>query len=263
MKTNLRKIILVDDVSFFLYSTTERLKKYYKVYAAQNADMLYELLERIIPDLILLDINMPVVNGFDIIKQLKDDPKYQNIPIIFVTSKDDKESIAEGMKLGAADYITKPFDIPMLVARIDDLFSFDFNPENKARILIVDDSPSILKSLNHILNQDYVIYATPKPENVRSMLKKISPDIFILDCNMPVLSGFDLVPIIRSVSGHEDTPILFLTSEGTLDNIYAAISVGANDFLVKPIDEMVLREKIGTYLENYKARRRIREIAGN
>jgi len=261
---SLRKtIIIVDDVSFFLYSTSERLKKFHDVFIAKSAEALFALLDKMTPDLILLDINMPDVSGFEIFEKLKEDTRYYNIPVIFVSSKDDRESIIQGLELGAADYITKPFEISELVNRINDLFNFEFSPDNKARILVVDDSPSILKSVNHILSGDYLVYVTPKPEHVRMMLKKIDPDLFILDCNMPVLTGFDLVPIIRSVSGHEETPILFLTAEGTKDNLFASITVGASDFLVKPIDELVLREKIWLYLENYLARRRVREIIKN
>jgi len=258
-----KKILLVDDVSFFLHSTNQRLKTYHEIYTAQSADAMYGLLGKISPDLILLDIKMPEVSGYDIIQKLKDNPLYSYIPIIFVTSKDDKDSIIKGMELGAADYITKPFDIEELIGRIDDVFNSGYNADDKARIMVVDDCPNILKTINHLLGNDYVLYVTTKPENVRNMLKKMNPDLFLLDCNMPVLSGFDLVTIIRDIPGHEDTPILFLTADGTKDNLLASVNVGINDFLVKPIDEMILREKLLHNLENYLVKRRVREIIKN
>ena len=77
---------------------------------------------------------------------------------------------------------------------------------------------------------------------------------------MPVLSGFELIPIIRRISGHEETPIVFLTSEGTNDNVFAAIGFGASDFIIKPFDDAVLREKMAVYLKDFIMRRRIRQL---
>ena len=88
----------------------------------------------------------------------------------------------------------------------------------------------------------------------------ITPDLFILDCQMPVYSGFDLVPIIRRIREHEETPIIFLTSEGTIDNISVAINLGARDFIIKPIDEAILREKVALHIKDFMMRRRIRSL---
>jgi DNA-binding response OmpR family regulator len=76
---------------------------------------------------------------------------------------------------------------------------------------------------------------------------------------MPGLSGFDLVPIIRKMPQHEDTPIIFLTSDGTIDNISAAMGFGARDFIVKPIDMMILRDKTTEHLKDFIMYRRIRK----
>jgi two-component system chemotaxis response regulator CheY len=92
------------------------------------------------------------------------------------------------------------------------------------------------------------------------LLKKIIPDLFLLDYNMPVLNGFDLIPIIRKFPGHEETPIVFLTSEGTIDHVTAARHFGACDYIIKPIDKKVLREKIAMHLTDFVIRRRIRAI---
>jgi two-component system chemotaxis response regulator CheY len=93
---------------------------------------------------------------------------------------------------------------------------------------------------------------------MNEVLEMVVPDLFLLDCNMPVLSGFDLVPIIRSNPDHDETPIIFLTSDGSVDSLSVAVHLGASDFLVKPVDEERLHEKVAQHLSAYLIRRKLR-----
>jgi len=255
-----KTIILVDDVNFQLISTKERLKKFYDVYPAQSAEAMFEILLHTKPDLILLDINMPGSDGYETIKQLKDDERYSDIPVIFLTSKNDKKSMTQGLKLGAYDFITKPYNDNEMIACIESLFAPGKSDANKPVILAVDDNPSMLKSIYFLLGERYRVYTLPEPGKIKELLKMVSPDLFLLDCNMPVINGFDLVPIIREIPIHEDTPIIFLTSDGSIDSLSVAIHLGASDFIVKPVDEKILHEKVAMNLENFVIRRRIRSV---
>jgi putative two-component system response regulator len=119
MMENVRyKIIMVDDNMAILTMGRNMLKTYYEVYPAPTAAKLFEILESVTPDLILLDVIMPEMNGYDVMKKLRDDPRYVNIPVIFLTAKRDESSELEGFDLGAADYISKPFSAPLLLKRI-------------------------------------------------------------------------------------------------------------------------------------------------
>lgn len=253
-----RKLIYVDDINYSLLSVKSRLKDYYEVYPAQSADTLYETLEKITPDIVLLDINMPEVSGYDIIKQLKSDARYADIPVIFLTSRTDKQSLIDGMKLGAVDFITKPFSDSEMIECIEMHCDSRKREFNKPIIVVIDDNPSILKTVNYLLKDKYVVRTLSDPVKTGMLLEKISPDLFLLDCNMPNLSGFDLVPIIRNTPGHTYTPIIFLTAEGTIDNISVAVQHDASDFIVKPIDEEILHKKIAAHLSDYLIHRRLR-----
>ena len=112
------KIILVDDNMANLTQGKNLLKTFYKVFPAPSAAKLFETLENIIPDLILLDIDMPEMNGYEAIKKLKADPRFTDIPVIFLTAKNDEDSELEGFNLGAVDYVSKPFSGPLLLKRI-------------------------------------------------------------------------------------------------------------------------------------------------
>ncbi|WP_461252279.1 response regulator, partial [Treponema sp. R8-4-B8] len=114
-----RKIIIaVDDNLENLNALKNTLKDIYRVYPIPSALEMFELLQHIHPDLILLDVEMPEMNGYEAITKLKGDEKYHEIPIIFLTSMSDEQSEMEGLKLGAVDYIHKPFVTPLLLQRI-------------------------------------------------------------------------------------------------------------------------------------------------
>ena len=255
------KIIIVDDVMFHLLSTKERLKGQYEVYPAQSTEILFELLENVSPELIILDVNMPNTDGYETLKLLKEDMRYYYIPVIFLSSQNTRANLIKAMNMGAEDFLPKPYTDAELITSIETQLNPAQRKTAKPILLAVDDNPSILKSINTILHYDYSVYTLSEPERIRDLLLIITPDLFILDCNMPVLSGFDLIPIIRAIPLHEETPIIFLTAESTFDNMSAAISLGASDFMVKPLDEILLREKVGKYTRSYIIRRRIAELA--
>jgi len=260
MEVAKRKIIVVDDIMFHLLSIKERLKDHYMIFPAQTIEMMFHHISKFDPEMIILDINMPKYDGYKAIEQLKADERHKNIPVVFLTSQKDKESLMKAMSLGAVDYLLKPVTDTEIIECIE----YHLNPKGtsamKPVILAVDDSPTILKSVNVFLRDKYSVYTLPEPEKLKELLTMITPDLFILDCNMPVISGFDLVPIIRAYNEYADTPIIFLTGEGTRDNIFVATQLGASDFLVKPINESMLREKVAEHLEGFVLRRRLAKM---
>jgi PleD family two-component response regulator len=256
-----RKIIVVDDIKFYTLSIKERFKTRYDIFPAHNAEDLFDLLENVKPELILLDINIPDCNGYEILKKLKGNNKYAEIPVIFLTSEYSKQSIVKGMGLGAVDFVKKPFADADLIKCIEHHLDPVREKDNKPVILAIDDNPTILKAVNSLLRDKYSVYTLPEPTKITALLEMVTPDLFLLDCQMPGLSGFDLIPMIRKIREHEETPIVFLSSEGTINNISAAIDLGACDFITKPINENILRDKTALHLKDYNMRRRIRALS--
>ncbi|MDR1050708.1 MAG: response regulator [Deltaproteobacteria bacterium] len=119
MADNLKKILLVDDNRTNLNDGQAALSGHYAVYLAPSAPKMFNLLNRVIPDLILLDVEMPEIGGYEAIKILKADDRTAHIPVIFLTAKNSIENELEGLTLGAVDYITKPFSHPLLLKRIE------------------------------------------------------------------------------------------------------------------------------------------------
>jgi len=121
LKLKRKKIVIVDDNASYLSVVRVLLKSYYDVYPAPSAFKLYEIIEKHIPDLVLLDVNMPEVSGFEAIAVMKENPRFKDIPVVFLTAKDDEDSAVKGLDLGAADYVTKPFTGPLLLKRISNI----------------------------------------------------------------------------------------------------------------------------------------------
>ncbi|MDR1301073.1 MAG: response regulator [Treponema sp.] len=119
MGTERKKIILVDDNIVNLTTGKNALMDQYDVFTVPSGPKLLKLLEKVSPDMILLDVEMPEMNGYEVIKILKQQEKFASIPIIFLTAKTDDGSELQGLSLGAVDYITKPFSPSLLVKRIE------------------------------------------------------------------------------------------------------------------------------------------------
>lgn len=119
MENNRDIIIIVDDSILNLRIGRDVLKDKYDIFTVTSGQKLLKLLEKVIPNLILLDIEMPEMNGYDTIKILKDNKKTADIPVIFLTAKNDIGSELTGFNLGAIDYISKPFSPPLLLKRIE------------------------------------------------------------------------------------------------------------------------------------------------
>jgi len=124
--------------------------------------------------------------------------------------------------------------------------------DHELLVLAVDDSPSILEAVSAVLSSEYKVFKLPKPLMLEDILKKMKPDLFLLDYQMPDLNGFECIPIIRSFEEHKETPIVFLTSEGTVDNLTAAVGLGACDFIVKPFNPDQLLEKVAKHIARKK-----------
>lgn len=112
-------IIMVDDSPTNLAMAKKTLNVQYDVITISSCVELMKILEIVSPDLILLDIEMPDMSGFDVIKAIKNKRETAGIPVIFLTSRSDKKSELKGLSLGAVDYIIKPFSPPLLRKRVE------------------------------------------------------------------------------------------------------------------------------------------------
>jgi CheY-like chemotaxis protein len=114
-----KKIVAVDDNLENLGVLKNTLKEKYTVFPVPSAPEMFDLLGHVKPNLILLDVEMPEMSGHEAAEKLKADDNLKDIPFIFLTSRDDEESIKKGISLGAIDYIPKPIVAAILIERIE------------------------------------------------------------------------------------------------------------------------------------------------
>ena len=114
-----KTVFVVDDNESNLLVTRKALKDRYRVMTVPSAEKLFALLQKVKPDLILLDIKMPEIDGFEALRRLKDNTPYADIPVIFLTHISDASIETRGYQLGCVDFITKPFYAPTLIERIE------------------------------------------------------------------------------------------------------------------------------------------------
>jgi len=180
---------MVDDNLANLTIGRNLLKTFYEVYPAPSAAKLFEILENINADLVLLDIEMPEVDGYDAMKRLKADPRYKDIPVIFLTSKNDEASEMEGFDLGAVDYVAKPFSGPLLLKRIEN------------QLLIAQQKSELLA--NQAVLQDYA-------DNLEEKVRQKTAEVFNLQ-NAVLATVADLVEFRdKHTGGHISRTQLFL-----------------------------------------------------
>ena len=117
-KDGRKRILAVDDAATILLRITDTLEKYYDVITVNSGVRALRYLERVKPDLILLDIRMTPKNGFETLREIRDMKDRADIPVIMLTAMEDKNSVLEGITLGISDYVLKPFSPSDLLSRI-------------------------------------------------------------------------------------------------------------------------------------------------
>jgi putative two-component system response regulator len=118
-ETAVHSILVVDDDATNLRMLQEILRPSYKVYAAPSGERALGFLENRVPDLIILDVEMPVMSGYELIKTLKGDHRFASIPVLFLTAQEGRDKEEEAFRLGAVDYILKPITTGVVRARVD------------------------------------------------------------------------------------------------------------------------------------------------
>ena len=112
-------ILIVEDTSITLKVITTILSKEgYKIETAMNGKQALDIVRKVLPDVILLDIVMPEMDGYEVCRILKESPETMDVPVIFITVKDETENMLKGFEAGAVDYVTKPFNSAELLARV-------------------------------------------------------------------------------------------------------------------------------------------------
>ncbi len=259
------RILIVDDASENLHAMMSLLGDTYAVTAATTGEKALELaVRKPQPDLVLLDIKMPGMDGYEVLHRLKTDPLTTDIPVIIVTTSPESEDEAKGLMMGAADYIAKPVNPDGLKLRILtqlELRRFrrkpispdsdaDGAPQEHLGILVVDDVPENIHQLISVLSGEYrIIVADNGPKAIELVLGPTPPDLVLLDILMPDMDGYEICRRIKATEAGNHIPVIFLSMIDAPMEKIRGFSIGAADFITKPFDIDEVRARIRTHLD--------------
>ncbi|SIS75012.1 EAL domain-containing protein [Neptunomonas antarctica] len=259
------RILVVDDASDNLHAMMSMLGDSYAVTAAISGIKALELaVHKPQPDLILLDIKIPDIDGYEVLRRLKIDSLTADIPVIIVTSLSESEDEARGLRMGAADYIGKPVNPDWLKLRVLTqlelrryrrkpmlpVVSPDGIPPEKFSVLVVDDVPENIHQLISALSDEYrIMVADNGPKAIEMVLGSTPPDLVLLDILMPDMDGFEVCRRIKATELGNQIPVIFLSMVEESWEKLRGFSIGAADFITKPFDIHEVRARIRTHLE--------------
>jgi DNA-binding response OmpR family regulator len=192
-------LVVDDDPNIRSLLRQELTEAGYAVRLAEDGRKALALIREEVPGLVILDVMMPEMNGFDVAAVLKNDPATMSIPIIILSIVEDKE---RGFRLGVDRYLTKPIDTPTLFHEIDTLLD---QGKSRKRVMVVDEDASTIRTLTDVLETRGYEVVESDGSDLLSRAVTIRPDIIILNS---VLSSGDEVRALRFEKGMEN--VLFL-----------------------------------------------------
>ena len=270
------RILIVDDVHENLHALMNVLRDDYAIVAATSGEKALELARRLPhPDLILLDIRMPGMDGYSVLAELKIDPATADIPVIFVTALADAADEARGLALGVADYITKPVNPDLLHTRVRtqlELQRYRRNPVlldvmahvpngRTQSLLVVDDVPENIHELLEALKDTYRIQVANTGARALEIVNGPSPpDLVLLDVMMPGMDGYEVCRRIKATPAGNRIPVIFVTVVDAVSDKVRGFELGAADYITKPFDIDEVHARVRTHLELARLRRFLEDL---
>ena len=237
-----RYALIVDDsqlIHKFLRQALE--ENNFACLEAYNAEEALAILKKTIPDIIISDVEMPGMNGFELCKKIKSDRKTENIPVIILSSLNSGIDIDRGFDAGANDYITKPIDSNELLNRINNILK-DSTRLVREKILVVDDSKLIRNMIiEGFERQGFTVISAENGEDALKKAIQYEPDLITTDYDMPIMNGWEFCQALKKNETLKNIPVILLTSrDGNIDKSKTKGS-GVKAYLTKPftVDKLI------------------------
>lgn len=174
------------------------------------------------------------------------------VPMIVVGSLGDFQSRLQAVRAGSAAFFSKPVNVPLLLDKLDAIINNAYVVE-AFRVLVVDDSETMIRFLRRTLTQAGMsVHVEMFPDRVLPAIGEFNPDLILMDMYMPQCDGQELSRMIRQYETYASIPIVFLSSETDIKKQLAAMQIGADDFLTKPIDPEHLVLSVATRVQRHR-----------
>jgi len=250
-----KKILVVEDneQNRILMKQIMTYHGYQVLEAADGASGL-EMAREHMPDLILLDLQMPVMGGFAVIRELRKTPELSKLKVIAVTSFAMKGDREKALQAGFDEYVTKPIDTRKFVELVKNILPDEKMALKKPIILCVDDEPANLKLLENILvPRGYEVVSAANGEDALQKLKTGTIDLVLLDLMMPGMDGLQVSRKIKDNKKYGNAPIVMLTAYTGVETYIKTLSNEVYAYLQKPFEVEELVRIVRAALEQSEA----------
>lgn len=281
------RVLVVDDILPNVKLLEAKLAgEYYDVLTATSGKEALEKVSNDSPDIVLLDINMPEMDGFEVCERIKSNPAHAHIPVVMVTALTEAADRIRGLEAGADDFLSKPLDDTALMARVRSLVRLKMTidewkirentanqlgvtdgpvatamaePVEQARILVVEDQSYDAEKFTQGLkvDDDIVIIV----ENGAEAMEKVAEadyDLLAVSLNLADEDGLRLCSHFRSSERTRSVPILMIATGEDMHHIARGLEMGAHDYICRPVDVNELLARVRTQIRRKRFQERLR-----
>jgi two-component system cell cycle response regulator len=280
------RILVVDDVPTNLKLLEVRLAaEYFEVILASNGAQALEICERGQCDIVLLDVMMPGMDGFEVARRIKSNPATHHIPVVMVTALDQPADRVKGLDAGADDFLTKPVDDIALVARVRSLVRLKMatdemrmrvatsrqigvsDPATEAindqglngRLLVVEDHAVTAERIAAALSSHHTVAIAADPQEALFRAAEGKFDLLMVSIDLKNYDGLRLVGQIRSLERTRYMPILLIADTDQKARLLRGLDLGANDYLLRSADKNEMAARVRTQVRRRRFTERLRD----
>lgn len=270
------RVLVVDDILANIKLLEARLQaEYFEVLTATSGAEALEICDQEQADVILLDVMMPGMDGFEVCRRLKANRKTQHIPVVMVTALDQVSDRVQGLQAGADDFLTKPVDEIALITRVRNLarvktlndemimraasgqaMDLDSDDGEKikdtgrgGKILMVDDDPRSAPRLAKTLSQEHEVLIQPDLQSALMEATESDFDVIMISLGLRNADGLRLCSQVRSIERTRNLPIILMVDPGDEARLMRGLDMGINDYLIRPIDRHELQARVRTQIK--------------
>lgn len=249
------KILTVDDSKTIRMIVGKAFKPFdVDVFEASNGVEGLAVAMREKPDIVILDITMPIMDGSECLAKLKSNPDLKGIPVIMLTAESGRENVLKIAKMGVRDYLVKPFKEDLLIERVGRIIELKAKGEGTKKtkryddplnILVVDDKPAIIEQIKSAVGDtSWTVHGRTQTGEAVDFCSQNLPDAILVSLTLPDNAGFTLFQMFRASAKTKATPIFGMCVKTASEEQLRAQQVGFTGIVTKPLDPDELKSKI-------------------